>query len=302
MGRPGFQFLGPGPWPFAAATSFLGLCATFFFFVCSGPIWVFWISFFFSFGLGVFIMSNWGSDVVKESTFLGQWSSYFFRVYAWGFRFFIFFEVFFFAGLIGSFVYCAVGESSIHGVGFWPPRGIKPLNPGKMALLNTAILIGSSFTANWAFWCVKCHNLLNFNMGVPLWELTGGKKPASDKLSESVDTFYYQSRGLLALEITIFLGVCFTILQAMEYYWASYSFADGVFGSTFFLLTGFHGLHVIIGTIFLIVCWFRLLYFHFSFNHFYFGMWAAVWYWHFVDAVWVVVYSLVYIWGYWGYV
>nr|YP_004072678.1 cytochrome c oxidase subunit III [Meretrix lusoria]ACV92125.1 cytochrome c oxidase subunit III [Meretrix lusoria] len=300
MARTGYQLLGPSPWPVTAAVAVLGLCSTLLIFVCEGASWGFWVSFVVCFGLLITIMANWWSDVVKESTYLGQWSSYVLRAYVWGFRLFIISEVFFFAGLLGAFVYCAVGESSIHGVGFWPPRGIKPLSPGKMALLNTAVLLGSSVTANWALCCVKAHNCLNFNMSVPLSVLTPFKKSVNG-MKKNVDTFYYQESGLVALMVTICLGLCFTYLQALEYYWASFSFGDGIYGSSFFLLTGFHGLHVIIGTIFLVVCWFRLLNFHFSFNHFYFGMWAAVWYWHFVDIVWVFVYGMVYIWGYWGY-
>nr|AKE36685.1 cytochrome c oxidase subunit III [Meretrix lamarckii] len=306
MARTGYQLLGPSPWPISVAVSLLGLCATLLIFFSEGMSWVFWGSFFVSFNLFVFILFSWWSDVVKESTYLGEWSSYVVRTYVWGFRFFIISEVFFFGGLLGSFIFYGVGESSIHGVGFWPPRGIKPLVPWKMAFLNTAILVGSSGTVNWALKSVQAHNSLNFDMEVNKSDIkrfnSFGKKLVSGKLvSGTVDTYYYWKRAVLAFVITILLGVSFTFLQALEYYWASFSFGDGIYGSIFYLLTGFHGLHVIVGTIFLIVCLVRLIKFHFSYNHFYVGVLAAVWYWHFVDLVWVAVYGLVYIWGYWGY-
>nr|AKE36672.1 cytochrome c oxidase subunit III [Meretrix lamarckii] len=301
MARTGYQLLSPSPWPISAAASILGLCATLLIFFGEGVSWIFWGSLSVSFSLFIFVLCNWWSDVVKESTYLGEWSSYVVRTYAWGFRFFIISEAFFFAGLLGSFVFYGVGESSIHGVGFWPPRGIKPLVPWKMALLNTAILVGSSATANWALKFVQAHNTLNFDMEVKKSEIKRFNSPSKKLVGGTVDTYYYQERAVVAFIVTIVLGVSFTFLQALEYYWASFSFGDGIYGSTFFLLTGFHGLHVIIGTIFLVVCLIRLIKLHFSYNHFYVGVWAAVWYWHFVDLVWVFVYGLVYIWGYWGY-
>jgi len=100
------------------------------------------------------------------------------------------------------------------------------------------------------------------------------------------------------LGATILLGLYFTWLQYNEYYVASFTIADGIYGSTFYLITGFHGVHVLVGTIFLIVCWFRAYHFHFSFQRHYFGFDAAVWYWHFVDGVWVLLFFTVYVWGY----
>jgi len=92
------------------------------------------------------------------------------------------------------------------------------------------------------------------------------------------------------------LGVYFTILQALEYWEASFSIADRAYGSVFFVATGFHGTHVIIGTTFLIVCFLRHIKNHFSNNH-HFGFEAAAWYWHFVDVVWIFLYITIYWWG-----
>ena len=99
-----------------------------------------------------------------------------------------------------------------------------------------------------------------------------------------------------AILFTIVLGVYFTFLQALEYYEASFSIADSIYGSSFFVATGFHGLHVIIGTSFLFCTFFRILKAHFSYSH-HFGFEAAAWYWHFVDVVWLFLYLNIYWWG-----
>nr|YP_009128926.1 cytochrome c oxidase subunit III [Saxidomus purpurata]AJT47996.1 cytochrome c oxidase subunit III [Saxidomus purpurata] len=294
MARTGYQLISPSPWPISTAFSVMGLCTSLFIFASEGLTSVFWGVCVFSIFFTAFNMCNWWSDVVMESTHLGEWSSYVLRTYVWGFRFFILSEAFFFASLFGSFIYASLGETSIQGVGFWPPRGIKPLHPGKVALLNTGVLVGSSLTANWALRCVKAHNLIPYGETFLVSSGLGNKEKRATSLS-------YQVEGLFSLGLTILLGVIFTYLQSQEYYWSSFSFADGICGSIFYLLTGFHGLHVIIGTIFLSVCWLRLYFLHFSYKHFYFGMWAAVWYWHFVDGIWIVVYFMVYVWGHWGY-
>jgi cytochrome c oxidase subunit 3 len=102
---------------------------------------------------------------------------------------------------------------------------------------------------------------------------------------------FYQFK--LAIYLTISLGIYFTFLQGLEYYEARFSFADRVYGSTFFIATGFHGLHVIIGTLFLFVCLLRHMKFEFRPNH-HFGFEAAAWYWHFVDVVWLFLYLVIY--------
>ena len=96
--------------------------------------------------------------------------------------------------------------------------------------------------------------------------------------------------------IIILLGIYFSILQILEYFEASLTFADSIYGSTFFIATGFHGLHVIIGTIFLIVILIRHIKWEFSKEH-HFGFEAAAWYWHFVDVVWLFLYIIIYWWG-----
>jgi len=100
-------------------------------------------------------------------------------------------------------------------------------------------------------------------------------------------------RGFL---LTLFLGFLFTAFQLMEYMEASFSISDGVYGATFFMLTGFHGLHVLVGASFITICYFRFLNHHFTRKH-HLGFEFAAWYWHFVDVVWLFLYLILYCWG-----
>lgn len=135
-----------------------------------------------------------------------------------------------------------------------------PFDPFSTPLLNTAILVSSGVSVTWAH-----HSLIEG----------------------------CHSRAVAGLGVTSALGLYFTALQGLEYYEARFSFADRVFGSTFFIATGFHGLHVIIGTAFLLVCWARLSVGELRSSH-HFGLEAAAWYWHFVDVVWLFLYVVVY--------
>jgi len=141
--------------------------------------------------------------------------------------------------------------------------GIEVFNPFQVPLLNTIILLSSGVTVTWAHYSI-------------------------------IEKNYSQAFSRLLL--TIILGLYFTALQAIEYIEAEFTIADSVYGSTFFLATGFHGIHVIIGTRFLLVCLIRHSIIHFSRNH-HFGFEAAAWYWHFVDVVWLFLYIRIYWWG-----
>ena len=130
-------------------------------------------------------------------------------------------------------------------------------------MLNTAVLLASGVRVTWAH-----HSLIE------------GRR----------------SNVLQGLLVTVLLGVYFTVLQGGEYIESSFSIADRVYGTTFFVATGFHGLHVLIGTTFLFVCLVRGYINHFSNGH-HFGFEAAAWYWHFVDVVWIFLYLCIYWWG-----
>ena len=148
----------------------------------------------------------------------------------------------------------------------WPPKGVEVLNPWGFPLLNTMILLCSGTTVTWAH-----HSLIH-----------------GDR------------HGLkLGLMLTILLGLTFTSVQAYEYAHAPFAFKGSIYGSTFFMATGFHGFHVIVGTIFLTVCLIRSYKGDFTPRQ-HFGFEAAAWYWHFVDVVWLFLFTSIYVWGGWG--
>nr|YP_007627062.1 cytochrome c oxidase subunit III [Tanaocerus koebelei]AGC22378.1 cytochrome c oxidase subunit III [Tanaocerus koebelei] len=210
----------------------------------------------------VLTMIQWWRDVVREGTYQGLHTNSVSFGLRWGMILFIVSEVLFFASFFWAFFNSSLAPAVELGIS-WPPAGISPFNPMQIPLLNTAILLASGVTVTWAH-----HSLMESN----------------------------HSQGLQGLFFTVILGLYFTALQAYEYWEAPFTIADAVYGSSFFMATGFHGLHVIIGTTFLITCLMRHLTNHFSPNH-HFGFEAAAWYWHFVDVVWLFLYISIYWWG-----
>nr|YP_010946731.1 cytochrome c oxidase subunit III [Panesthia strelkovi]WGO57462.1 cytochrome c oxidase subunit III [Panesthia strelkovi] len=210
----------------------------------------------------ILTMIQWWRDIVREGTYQGLHTKFVTKGLRWGMILFIISEVFFFISFFWAFFHSSLSPTIEIG-SLWPPIGIQPFNPLQIPLLNTAILLSSGVTVTWAH-----HGLLENNY----------------------------NQALQGLFLTIILGAYFTALQAYEYLEASFTIADSVYGSTFFMATGFHGLHVIIGTTFLLTCFLRHLYYHFSSNH-HFGFEAAAWYWHFVDVVWLFLYISIYWWG-----
>lgn len=207
-------------------------------------------------------MLQWWRDVVREGTFLGHHTRNVTTGLRWGMILFITSEVIFFFAFFWAFFHRRLSPSPEIGC-CWPPTGIHPLNPFSVPLLNTAVLLASGVTVTWAH-----HRLIEGN----------------------------RTNATQALIVTVALGAYFTFLQAGEYIAAPFTIADRVYGATFFVATGFHGLHVLIGSTFLIVCLLRTLAHHFSAGH-HFGFEAAAWYWHFVDVVWICLYLCIYWWG-----
>nr|WRO45291.1 cytochrome c oxidase subunit III [Phyllothelys breve] len=246
------------PWPVVAATSVMVAMAGF-------------IKFSYEFNnklmlLGVLILMTitiqWWRDVVRESTYQGFHTSIVMTGLRWGMILFIISEIFFFLSFFWTFYHSSLAPTVEIGSS-WPPLGINPFNALQVPLLNTTVLLASGITITWSH-----HGLLENNN-------------------------YQAIQGLI---YTIMLGIYFTALQMYEYFEASFSIADSIFGSTFFVTTGFHGLHVIIGTTFLITCFMRMMIMHFTSIH-HFGFEAAAWYWHFVDVVWLFLYVSIYWWG-----
>lgn len=253
-----FHLVNPSPWPL---TSSLGA-----FLITRGLVK--WFHFFsmdlFLVGVLRIILSivQWWRDIVREGTFQGLHTLKVQKGLQWGIVLFIVSEILFFFSFFWAFFHSRLRPRPELGR-VWPPAGVEPFNPFNIPLLNTAILLRSGATVTWAH-----HSLLHQE----------------------------HTEAVIGLILTVILGVYFTRLQAFEYIEASFSIADSVYGATFFVATGFHGLHVIIGTTFLLVCLVRLFIAHFSSDH-HFGFEAAAWYWHFVDVVWLFLYISIYWWG-----
>lgn len=218
--------------------------------------------FFYSLFIIVVVRVVWWRDVIRERTFIGCHSSVVLRGLILGILLFIVREIFFFVSFFWAFFHSRLSPTVELG-SYWPPSGILSFNPFQVPLLNTVILLASGVRVTWAHQSILSEN----------W--VGAKN---------------------SLITTWILGIYFLILQGFEYYIAAFGIRDSVYGSTFFIATGFHGFHVIVGTLFLLVIWFRVLNRHFSRRH-HFGFEAAAWYWHFVDVVWLFLFSVVYWWG-----
>jgi len=207
----------------------------------------------------------WWRDVIREGTFEGKHTSVVQKGLKMGMILFILSEVMFFFSFFWAFFNFSLSPSVQFG-GIWPPYGICVFNYADVPLLNTLILLLSGVFVTWT------HN-----------EILSKK---------STNNF----KAIFSLFMTIILAFLFTVLQAFEYIEASFSIADSAYGSIFFMATGFHGFHVIIGTLFLAVCLVRLIQYHFTRNH-HLGLEFAIWYWHFVDVVWLFLYLVVYWWS-----
>nr|YP_009002088.1 cytochrome c oxidase subunit III [Ricinoides karschii]AGL11950.1 cytochrome c oxidase subunit III [Ricinoides karschii] len=210
----------------------------------------------------VMTMIQWWRDVTRESTLQGHHSLKVIKSLKLGMILFIISEVMFFLSFFWSYFHMSLAPSMEIGM-IWPPSGITTFNPFSIPLLNTAILISSGVSVTW------CHHAI----------LTSNLPQAKTSLF-----------------LTILLGFYFTCLQLFEYKEASFSISDSCYGSTFFVATGFHGLHVIIGTTFLTISFIRLFILHWSHSH-HFGFEASAWYWHFVDVVWLFLFVSIYWWG-----
>jgi cytochrome c oxidase subunit 3 len=201
----------------------------------------------------------WSKDLVREGLLLGRHSVSVQNALKLGMVWFIVSEVFFFFSFFWSFFHRRLRTTSELGF-FWAPVGVEPLNPFQVPLLNTLVLLSSGFTVTWS------HHRLQGNL-----------------------------RGRVRLAVTVLLGWYFTLLQAWEYYQARFRLIDRVYGSVFFMTTGFHGIHVIAGSLLLLFMLVRISLSHFSCSH-HVGYELAIWYWHFVDVVWLFLFVFVYWW------
>ncbi len=266
-----YHILPPDPWPLIGSISALALFSGAVMWLHDNP----YGKFFFAAGtIAVLVtMFNWWSNTVREAH-EGHHTPVVQLHLRYGMILFIASEVMFFVAWFWAFFSAALFPSAVEAVGAqWPPAGTEVLDPFGWPLLNTLILLCSGTTVTWAH-----HALIH-------GDREGLKK---------------------GLWCTILLGLLFTGIQAYEYIHAPFSFSrlnedlpGNIYGSTFFMATGFHGAHVIIGTIFLIVCLARAYKGDFTPKQ-HFGFEAAAWYWHFVDVVWLFLFVSIYVWGGWG--
>lgn len=210
----------------------------------------------------ILISYQWWRDVVREGLYEGSHTLKVQKGLTIGFILFVLSEVMLFLSFFWAFFHASLSPNVELGC-IWPPAGLLVLNPWSVPFLNTLVLVLSGATVTWA------HQLM----------LVGN---------------FYQTNW--ALGITINLALFFTCLQFCEYADALFDISDGTYGSVFFLLTGLHGMHVLVGTIFLTVCLIRNYFKQFTRGH-HIGFECAIWYWHFVDVVWLFLFIFVYWWG-----
>jgi cytochrome c oxidase subunit 3 len=208
------------------------------------------------------VMVGWWRDVLKEAVQQHAHSPVVKIGLRYGMALFIASEVMFFAAFFWAYFDASLFPKEAVG-GVWPPANIHTIDPFAMPFMMTLILLLSGTTVTWAH-----HEIV-----------AGNNRTAA-----------------AALALTVLLGVLFSGFQAYEYVHSHFGFRDGIYPSTFYMATGFHGVHVIIGTIFLAVCLWRTIAGHFTPKS-HFGFEAAAWYWHFVDVVWLFLFTAVYWWG-----
>jgi cytochrome c oxidase subunit 3 len=212
--------------------------------------------------LVLFTMAGWWRDVIKESSTPGLHSAVVRLGLRYGMFLFIASEVMFFVAFFWAFFHFALYPEHTAS-GTWPPKGVHVFDPWDLPFLNTLILLTSGVTVTWAHHALRENN---------------------------------RQQLVYGLTLTVLLGLAFTACQAYEYSHAAFGFKDGIYSSTFFMATGFHGFHVIVGTIFLAVCLGRAMKGQFTPER-HFGFEAAAWYWHFVDVVWLFLFTAIYWWG-----
>jgi cytochrome c oxidase subunit 3 len=256
-----FHIVDPSPWPLIAS---LGAFFTVFGFTLYMHFYANGLLLF-NIGLLTLIgtMATWWRDVIREATFEGHHTSYVRKGLKLGMLLFIASEAMLFFAFFWAFFHSSLNPTIEIGC-VWPPKGIIAINPWHVPLLNTFVLVTSGAFITWSHYAI----------------LAGYRK-------DSIEALIY----------TIGLALYFTLLQYYEYSVAQFNISDSVYGSVFYMTTGLHGSHVLIGTLFLLVCLYRLINHHFTTTH-HVGFECAAWYWHFVDIVWIFVYFFIYWWGY----
>ncbi|MBS1155303.1 MAG: coxC [Proteobacteria bacterium] len=262
----------PSIWPLVGSVALLVLASGFVMLlhkIAAGPYVM-------ALGIGILLVMlfGWFSTVIRESL-AGKYSDQVDTSFRWGMVWFIFSEVLFFAGFFGALFYARIlavpwlADAQMLWPGFtaaWPTAGpgvktvLTPVDAWGLPALNTLILLSSGATVTWAHWGLQKGRQFQLKLG---------------------------------LALTIILGALFISLQIHEYGEAAFTIRDGIYGATFYMLTGFHGFHVMLGAAMLTVIFLRALAGHFTPGR-HFAFEAVAWYWHFVDVIWLMLFVFVY--------
>ncbi|MBL1241640.1 MAG: cytochrome c oxidase subunit 3 [OCS116 cluster bacterium] len=262
-----YHLVDPSPWPILTAFGVFAMAATFIFFMHDMGSGLFPII---ALVIVCILSYFWWADITDEGETQGHHTPVVQIHFRYGMFMFLMSEVMFFVAWFWAYFDAALFPNELiqelrveYTGGQWPPLSVRTFDPWDLPFINTLVLLLSGFAVTWA------HHALIHN----------DRKTVIAGLSSAV-----------------VLGVLFTILQAVEYSHAAFGIADGLYPSTFYLATGFHGFHVIIGTIFLFVILIRTIKGHFKPDH-HFGFEAAAWYWHFVDVIWIFLFIFIYVLG-----
>nr|YP_010128466.1 cytochrome c oxidase subunit III [Aleyrodes shizuokensis]QPO06177.1 cytochrome c oxidase subunit III [Aleyrodes shizuokensis] len=253
-----FHLVSCSPWPILISLNFVNVGFSLIFLLLHHSCFFF----FFFFFILVLICIQWWRDIIREGLYLGSHLLVVSSGLSMGIIFFIVSEFFFFVSFFWMYFYYSLSPDMSLGL-FWPPQGVGAVNYMDLPFLNTLVLLSSGFFITWSHYglFVGDYNLLK-----------------------------------ISYLFCIFMGFYFFVIQMYEYHELFFDFSDGVFGCSFFILTGFHGFHVLLGLIFLSFNFYRFYCNNFSFLSFY-GFEYSIWYWHFVDLIWLFLYVFLYWWG-----
>lgn len=264
-----FHLVNPSPWPlFTAISLWLTMLSVIAVVHNYGGI----IDLIIGFSCLVMSAILWWKDVINESTYEFKHTTLVRKGLLLGMALFILSEAFLFFGFFWAFFHSSLVPSAALG-GVWPPVIISVINPWQIPLVNTLTLITSGFTVTIAHRALK---------DIPYLD--------------AAFRYNRMRQVVLWLSVTVILALFFLGCQAFEYYYAEFTLSDTIYGTTFYTLTGLHGTHVLVGMVFLLVCTIRAALFHFT-SWKQVGFKSAVWYWHFVDVIWILLFFTVYIWG-----
>lgn len=255
-----FHLVDPSPWPILISFSLFGLTFNTIMLTHGYSIDTYMI--FLNMLTTGYILGLWCRDIISEATLLGHHTQAVRNGIFIGYMLFILTEALFFFGIFWSYFHAALSPNIELG-SVWPPVGIEAVNPLELPLLNTIILLSSGATITYSH-----HALVGRN----------------------------RRDAVVGLFLTLVLAITFIFFQYLEYINVSFTISDGVFGSTFFLGTGTHGVHIIVGSIMLTVMFIRMINYHFTDKH-HLGYETTILYWHFLDIVWLVLFVVFYWWG-----